>query len=159
MARRHPALVPLASDHYNGLALALRLQQGTKALTRMWSHDLKFQAGYVVSFFQTELQHHFVVEEKVLFPVVVRHVKEARAIVDDLLNDHRAMESMVKRFCEPVSTALAQELNEFGRILEHHIRKEDRQLFPLFETQAPPEVLKRTEQKIQEFYPTRSQNS
>jgi len=156
MAQRHPALIPLASDHYNGLALALRLQQGTQAPASMWSNDSKFQAGYVVSFFEKELRHHFEVEEKALFPLVIQHIVDARALVDELIADHRTMEQSARKLCETNSPTLARELNEFGKLLEQHIRKEDRQLFPLFESRAPADVLEKAVKEVGEYYPAHS---
>lgn len=152
MAQRHSALVPLASDHYHGLALALRLQQGTQAVTPMWALDSKFQAGYVVAFFEKELRHHFEVEEKALFPLVVDHVAEAKALVDELISDHRAMERLVEKITK-LSISLSQDLTDFGRLLEQHIRKEDRKLFPLFESKAPTHVLERAAKEVYDYYP------
>lgn len=156
MAQRHPALVPLASDHYHGLALALKLQQGTQALTRMWAHDSKFQAGYVVAFFEKELRHHFEVEERALFPLVVQHVGEAKALVDELTADHRSMEHLVGKICNLSTSTLTQDLIEFGKLLEQHIRKEDRQLFPLFESKAPVHILERAVKEVHDYYPAHS---
>jgi len=154
MAQRHQALIPLASDHFNGLALALRLQQGKQATAPLWSDNPKFQAGYVVSFFEKELRHHFKVEEEALFPLVKKHVKEAWGIVDELIADHRKMESAVKDVCKVDSPTLERDLAEFGRLLEQHIRKEDRQLFPLVEAKAAAEVLEEAAKSIHAFYPS-----
>lgn len=153
MAQRHPALIPLASDHYAGLSLALRLQQSGKTPSPLWSDDHRFQAGYVVSFFEKELRHHFEVEETVLFPLAQEFVPEARALVGNLLSDHRAMESSVKQLCRVEESDLAHKLKEFGLLLEEHIRREDRELFPMFETKASPEVLAWALSEILSRYP------
>lgn len=154
MAQRHPALIPLASDHYAGLSLALRLQQQGQSPSRLWSNNPRFQAGYVVSFFEKELRHHFEVEEKVLFPLVQQHVAEARPLVEKLLSDHRSMEATVEKICTLDEASLANDLKMFGALLEGHIRKEDRELFPMFEAKAPAEVLEQADSGIRAHYPT-----
>ena len=154
MARRHDSLIPLARDHYDGLLLAVRLQQGTRALERLWSHDPLWQADYIVKFYEEHLRQHFRAEEEALFPLAAAHVEEARTIVNELLSQHRLMEEYVHRFRSPDPETLESHLREFGKLLVGHIRKEDRGLFPLFEEKASPSVLADAEKSISEFYPS-----
>ncbi len=151
MAKRHSSLVPLARDHYHGLLLALRLQQGEKALERLWSHDPAWQAKYVVDFYEKDLSHHFEAEERGLFPFIT-DVDGAQPLVDDLLRDHRRFEQYVEEFRADASQATRERLAEFGKLLEEHIRKEDRVLFPLLEKEAAPEVLETIKQKMGPYY-------
>ena len=67
--KRHPGLIPLSREHHDGLLLATRLQQGRNALLRLWSHDLVWQAQYVVKYFREELIDHFATEEEIIFPL------------------------------------------------------------------------------------------
>lgn len=154
MAKRHKGLVPLARDHHDGLLLALRLQQGKQALPRLWSHDPHEQAKHVVAFYEEHLRHHFEAEETGLFPLAAYHVAQSRSLIESLIQQHRTLERYVARFRKPDPQTLEQDLKEFGKILEDHIRKEDRELFPMLEEQAPDHVLLEVEKQVGQFYPT-----
>lgn len=153
MAKRHESLVPLARDHHEGLLLAMRLQQGKNALERLWSHDPSWQAKHVVGFYDQHLRPHFDAEEQALFPLAKEHIKESVPLVDELIAQHRDMEQRVLLLKQSPTTLLEQELKEFGALLEDHIRKEDRILFPMFEEHASAELLQEALKKIHSFYP------
>jgi CheY-like chemotaxis protein len=141
MSKRHSALVPLSRDHHHTLALALRLRQGEKALlTDGWSHDRKEQARRVQRLFRDDLTIHFRLEEEILFPAIQKHVQAASPLVTSLIDQHRKIEALVVRLRQTLSTNLDSLLSEIGAVLEEHIRAEERELFPMFEKDAPPEV-------------------
>jgi iron-sulfur cluster repair protein YtfE (RIC family) len=152
MAKRHVSLIPLARDHYHGLLLAVRLQQGEQALPRLWSHDPQWQADYVVDFYEKDLKHHFEAEERGLFPYIA-DVKGASSIVEELLQEHRTFERFVGNFRREEQATLVEQLRDFGARLEEHIRKEDRVLFPLLEERAPADVLMKVAEFMKDFYP------
>jgi hemerythrin-like domain-containing protein len=141
MATRHPALVPLARDHHDGLLLAIRLQQGAAALTKLWSHDRTVQAQYVREFHRQHLLPHFAAEEEDLFPLIDVHAPGLRPMRDRLVADHRFFERTAEELALADPTSLERVLTEYGRRLEEHIRREDRELFPAIERQFPPEAL------------------
>jgi hemerythrin-like domain-containing protein len=138
--KRHDSLVPLSREHHDGLLLAVRLQQGEKALERLWSHDPAWQAAEVVRFFDAHLAEHFRTEEEELF-------SEASAlpgmgeVVRTLVEEHASLRSLAQGFRSgAVSPAL---LAQFGEILERHIRSEERVLFPACQEQLPEATLAR----------------
>ena len=142
MSKRHSALVSLSRDHHHTLALALRLRQGEKALlTDGWSHDRKEQARRVQQFFRDDLTIHFRLEEEILFPAILKHVQAASQLILSLIAQHRRIEALVVRLRQTLSTNLDSILFEIGTVLEEHIRSEERELFPMLEKNAPPEVL------------------
>jgi hemerythrin-like domain-containing protein len=153
MAKRHESLIPLARDHHEALLVALRLQQGKNALERLWSHDPLWQANYVAEFYEQHLRPHFNAEEQALFPLAKEHVKKSVPLVDELIAQHRAMEERILLFKKSNATPLEQQLKEFGALLEDHIRKEDRILFPMFEEHASAELLSEALKQIHSFYP------
>lgn len=53
------------------------------------------------------------------------------------------MEQFSEEFGNPDPNTVAVRIAEFADLLERHIRKEERELFPLFEAQAPADVLER----------------
>lgn len=143
--KRHPTLVPLSRDHHDGLLLATRLQQGKRALLRLWSHDPLWQAQYIVQFYDEHLTKHFTEEEDILFPAVKPHLKQHSTIIERLLDEHKKMAEIVATLRKPTGTDLEQRLMEFGRLLENHIHCEERELFPLCEELLPEETWKNIE--------------
>jgi len=140
--KRHPGLVLLSQDHHEGLLLATRLQQGRRALTASWSLDPFWQAKYVSTFFKMHLRPHFHSEEEVLFPSVLHYGgSKARELVSPLIDEHRRMEEMISFFLNPDEKKLECTLVQFGEILEHHIRAEERELFPFCQEIIPEEEL------------------
>jgi hemerythrin-like domain-containing protein len=152
--RRHETLTPLSRDHHDGLFLATRLQQGNRALLRLWSHDPEWQAGYIVRFYEEDLTPHFEAEEKVLFPLAKKYVHDPLGIIDRLRTEHELMRSMVDLFRHPEPKSLPSALVEFGTVLEKHIRCEERELFPLCEKTIPPKELEQAGASIARYRPS-----
>lgn len=139
--KRHPSFVVLSRDHHDGLLLAMRLQQGKNALERLWSHDPFWQAEYVVKFFEEHLTKHFEEEELYLFPLSEQHDPEAIPMVRRLKEEHEEMRRMIDFFRNPDEKKLECNLSSFGKLLEEHIRCEEREYFPLLERILPEETL------------------
>ena len=123
---RDPSLIPLSHQHQHGLALAVLIDRGLKAdpsprkateLCRM-----------VADMFELELVHHFEVEEQVLFPAV-RDRLVSDGILDQLISQHREMESLASRLAAAPESERIGLLTKFGELLSRHIRIEERQLF------------------------------
>ena len=101
--KRHAALVGLSQDHHHGLILARRCisEQTT------WEH--------VRATFAEELEPHFAIEEKLLLPAMGDD-----PLVERTLADHAQLRQRLRD---------EGELPEFGRLLQEHIRFEERELF------------------------------
>lgn len=151
MAKRHPALVPVARDHHDGLLLAIRLQQGDRAELKLWSHDPALQTEFVLAFHDQHLTRHFAVEEEQVFPLG-REIAQTARIIEQLVDQHRRIRSMVERLRTDPPTDRTPLLQELGRLLEEHIRLEDRTLFPLLEEHVPADVLKAAQAAIDRYY-------
>ena len=146
MAKRHPALIPLSHDHHHGLALALRCRK--HALGQLNPGDpaaIKACAAEASRFFNENLTAHFDAEETVLFPLMAAH-EECRELVARLEDEHRKFRRLVARPADP--GGLRKFLFDFGDLLEQHIRSEERQLFPAFETLVPSEDAERAGREI-----------
>lgn len=129
---RHPSLIPLSHDHHHGLALALRCRkQALGQLKPMGAAGLRERAGELATFYESSLVAHFRAEEEVLFPVLRSAVSEAIPIIDELVREHREIRERVPELA--ADTGLAKTLFDLGDLLERHIRREERELFPLFE--------------------------
>jgi hemerythrin-like domain-containing protein len=134
------------------LLLAVRLQQGERALQRLWRHDFFWQAEYIVTFYHDLLASHFKAEEKVLFPIAQQYLTKDAKIIKQLLNEHEVMRSLVKYFRKPQEKELEAKLKYFGKILEQHIRYEERQFFPLCEEKIPPIGWQTIKERLDAFF-------
>lgn len=129
---RHPVLIPLSHDHHHGLALALRCRK--QALGQVQSASaagLRERAREFQEFFAHNLLNHFRAEEEVLFPELSARVPESREMIELLLKEHEQFRSTVPELDS--EAGLAKLIFDLGDLLERHIRKEERELFPLFE--------------------------
>ena len=131
---RHPSLIPLSHDHHQGLALALRCRkQALGQLKPMGAAGLRLRAEECRDFYRNNLVGHFQAEEELLFPALSEAVPQCAALVEELLSEHERIHQLVPRL--EAGTGLAKSIFDLGDLLEAHIRKEERRLFPLFEKQ------------------------
>ncbi|MCW5943434.1 MAG: hemerythrin domain-containing protein [Fimbriimonadaceae bacterium] len=109
--KRHPALQPFSRDHNVGLVFARRIERGdavAEEFAKLWAE---------------ELDAHFRDEEALLGPLVGDDTRNR------LVAEHRA----IRELAESVATA---DLGRLGRLLDAHIRWEERELFPAIEASA-----------------------
>jgi iron-sulfur cluster repair protein YtfE (RIC family) len=154
-SRRDNSLIPLSRGHQYALMLCLRIHRGVV------EHDedanwLQTKAGVAVRFFEGELIAHFQAEEEVLFPAM-RELSGATAIIDELLAEHETMRRLIDQLRQIEPASLASTLMEFADTLETHIRKEERELFPIYEQQASPGTVSRVERAIHNLTGSASQ--
>jgi hypothetical protein len=126
--KRSPELAPLSRDHHVALEHALRLRRATE-------DDVRATVERFLAFFTTDGERHFRQEEELLLPHVPA---DAAAHADRLCAEHAEIRRRAQRIADEVSVADAAEL---GRLLNDHVRFEERELFPLLEGVVPVEVL------------------
>jgi iron-sulfur cluster repair protein YtfE (RIC family) len=132
---RHPCLIPLSHDHHHGLALALRCRkQALGQLKPMGAEGLRQRAQEFRDFFSKELVPHFRAEEEVLFPHMRARLPESAAMIEEFLRDHETIQQAIPRLDQ--EAGLGKLIFDLGDLLERHIRKEERELFPLLEQHA-----------------------
>jgi hypothetical protein len=117
--KRHPSLQPLSDDHHRALVLARRLRRfsggADSAALAALSREIQNQ-------FDADLEPHFRVEERWLFPAL--EVRGAPGLAADAAADHARLRALARR---PWTPGTAQEL---GMLLEKHVRFEERVVFP-----------------------------
>jgi iron-sulfur cluster repair protein YtfE (RIC family) len=132
---RHPSLISLSHDHHHGLALALRCRkQSLGQLKPMGSAGLRERAKEVMDFYAANLVGHFRAEEEVLFPCLREIAPGSGAMIDELNGDHEQIRAVMPKL--EAGAGLAKLIFDLGDLLERHIRREERDLFPLFEKYA-----------------------
>src|SRR5882724_4225271 len=128
---RHASLVPLSQDHHHGLALALRCRkQSLGQIKPMGAEGLRERAKEFLAFYASNLVPHFRAEEEVLFPLLGSAVPESGEMIEELVRDHAQIRAAIPQL--EGGTGLAKLIFDLGDLLERHIRKEERELFPLF---------------------------
>ena len=136
-SRRHESLIPLSREHHYGLMLCLGIRRGLSlhGSDDVWARE---KASQVARFFETDLAAHFQAEEESLFPTM-KDFAGAADVVSELLADHRTMKRLVERLGGTEGAERLATLSEFADLLDSHIRKEERELFPLYERQVSDE--------------------
>jgi hemerythrin-like domain-containing protein len=127
--KRDPSLAPLSHDHQHGLAVALQLRRAT-------FETAAAATAAFLWFWEQEGERHFRAEEELLLPAVARHVPAAHEAVVRTLVEHVELR---RRASELALTPMPEldDLHALGDHLHHHIRHEERVLFPLIEEALP----------------------
>jgi len=153
---RHPGLIPLSHDHHHGLALALKCRkQGLGQIKPMGPEGLRERARELCDFFTANLFKHFRAEEEVLFPLLRSLVPESRTMIDELTTDHERIRSAKVQL--ESDTGLGKLVFDLGDLLERHIRREERELFPLFEQRVGDEDAQIAAEKIKKILGSRAE--
>jgi len=100
---------------------------------------VRAKAVQAAKFLDTEVTAHFLAEEQALFPAM-RDFAGARELLEELIAEHRNLRRIAARLRGSKHDELKVALGEFADLLESHIRKEERQLFPLYEKKVSIEV-------------------
>lgn len=118
--QRHKQLQTLSRQHHNGLLAALLLKKGI-----VKGADEKVMSHFILDFWKQDLEEHFKSEEEILLPAL------ANTTFDDdlnkrLLKEHGMLRSCVTSLQNQPDNAV---IEEFAKLLEKHIRFEERIYF------------------------------
>jgi Hemerythrin HHE cation binding domain len=127
--KRHASLVPLAREHHGGLILAQLLKKNASPYKGM-PESIEDKSTYAFAFFNSDLIPHFTAEEKV-FASLVNINPELDEKMKVVMEEHVALKKLFSGLQSQRPDA--GYLDEIGQALEKHIRKEDRELFPMIE--------------------------
>jgi hemerythrin-like domain-containing protein len=132
--KRDEALVPLSREHNTALALARDARRvaanGTEAeVSDAWRRLSR--AWY------TEMAAHFRAEEQYIFPILRENGDHE--LVDELIREHRAMQYALE---DPARQNRAR-LDAIGHVLNEHVRREEREVFPSLEKLFTPDMRQR----------------
>lgn len=148
-AQRHPSLISLSHDHHHALALGLRCRkQALGQIRPMGAAGLAERAKEFLQFYANNLVTHFNAEEQVLFPWIRSNIADSAAQIDELTQQHRELRQLAAKI--EAGGSLAKLIFDVGDLLERHVRKEERELFPLFENHSDGAQLDEIGQKIKQ---------
>jgi hemerythrin-like domain-containing protein len=128
--KRHKTLVGLSQDHQKGLLLAQVIKKGSPEFKTL-PNNIKDQVKYTKEIWETDLKFHFENEENILFPKIKGRDYEIDLLIKEVLEDHRLIKGLIKKLDDDEGNEST--LHKLGQLLNDHIRKEERVLFPKIE--------------------------
>ena len=135
--KRHPALVPLSSEHHQGLVWSRKLLDLDDSLTEEEIHSIFDEFKGV---WNDEINPHFRKEEEILLPLFERTGHATENPVMEMLRQHIVIRA--RMFALRDEGALQYGM-QVGELLKAHIRFEERELFPFIEQHSDEDLLKR----------------
>ncbi len=135
--QRHSSLISLSREHHAALILARLLQKNAPAYKTLPTVT-EGKAVYAFKFYNDELINHFEQEEKIL-SLVKGTDKNMDILIESIFDEHRQLHQLFKKMEGQKNPE--DHLNETGVLLEKHIRKEERELFPLMQELCNQEQL------------------
>ena len=143
--KRHPALIPLSQDHHHGLLLAQLLKRDAPEYHGL-PKDLLGKMNFAKEMYHKELEHHFRDEEEFVFPYLNGKDTELDILILEITNEHIILKEKFLSLTE--NPNLVDELDEIGKMLNEHVRKEERILFEKTQTILTNDELKIIESKF-----------
>ncbi|MFD0931248.1 hemerythrin domain-containing protein [Psychroflexus salinarum] len=126
--KRHKALQNLSREHHDGLIFALRLQKGVAKKA-----ELQDMEEYATWFWKHHLVPHFEMEETQLFP----RLDDEHELVKKAKQQHHELKSFFD-----VKSKSYLDFERIYKLLQKHIRLEERELFNLIQKQLNEKQLK-----------------
>lgn len=137
MRRRHDALHPLTHHHHHALVAALKLKRAGTAESQLSMDEIKNELHH---FWEPGGQEHFREEEEILLPVYAEHASLDCPEIPEMLIEHVKIRALVNQVLKS-NEKTAERMHELGHLLEAHVRKEERVIFPMIEDALPEAVL------------------
>ena len=136
--KRYDSLAPLSRDHHPALILARLLRKDAPAYKGLPT-QVNEKTVYAIQFYTGELCSHFEKEESLLEKC--RHVnQQVDILIKEIFEEHKVLS---KAFLSLTDQTNQDETNDqLGKLLEAHIRKEERVLFPLLQEYFSDEEIK-----------------
>jgi hypothetical protein len=127
--KRHPTLAHLSRDHHPALILAQLLKRNAPSYKGLPT-DVEGKMQYASGFYKEELLKHFEEEEKMM-DILGGIEPTMDAMIKEIREEHVLLRKLFEGLPTKADTGTA--MDELGTSLNNHIRKEERQFFPLIE--------------------------
>jgi len=135
--KRHIALQPLSREHHGALLLAQLLRTDVPDYAGLPSANPE-KALYARKLFQETLERHFEKEETIFNQSKGLH-KDIDILIEEIIAEHKTLTRLFHELAP--ATVSSEQLNSLGQLLNTHVRKEERVLFPLLEQYCPAPLL------------------
>lgn len=136
--KRSKELASLSREHHDGLLLCWKINTGL-------DNNIPTEriGAYVLNFYDTNLNQHFIEEERYLFPLLPANNPDR----EEAETHHKMLREMIAVF-RNIDQINALSLKYFAETLNTHIRFEERVLFNIIEEEAGIDKLKSIEKNI-----------
>lgn len=145
--KRHPSLIPISRQHHGGLLTARLLQHGAPPYKGMPTTP-EAKRDYVLDYLHQQLLPHFKLEEETVFILAAEFSEELRKQVNILVATHQQLQQLILALPGFTPELLPDALDEIGKLLERHIRQEERVFFEQLQKDLPPDKLQLLEQQV-----------
>ena len=142
--KRHPALTPLSREHHGALILARLLQKDAPVYKGLQT-DIQGKAEYAYKFYQEELVKHFEDEERVL-KLVTGVESNLDLMIKTIYSEHQELHKLFQSIDNHPD--LTSHLDQIGKTLETHVRKEERELFPLMQETCNEDLMIKVDKSL-----------
>ncbi len=147
--KRHRSLQPLSRDHHHALVQARNLSAAAAAND---PGSLAQTAARFADYWAGELQEHFLREERIVLPLLARHVSPESDELSETLRQHDEITRLVTVLSDKLARRTEIEaalLDSLGEALRLHIRFEENALFPKLEASVPEDELDRMGEQLE----------
>jgi hemerythrin-like domain-containing protein len=127
--KRSPELRELSVQHHDALVAARTMRRAGEGAAPLEAAVTRFMRAW-----HGEIRLHFQVEEEVLLPLFARAVPADDPLIIRTLTEHVLLRRVVYDLKEAAGEQRQQLAAEIGRVLNDHIRFEERVVFPAIET-------------------------
>jgi len=135
--KRHEALYPLSHHHHHALFLALRLKRMGTDKSKLTVDEMKKE---VEEFWEKDGNQHFRDEEEIVLPVYAQYESVDHPEIIEMLLEHVKLRSYVHQILTTEDDPIPL-MNDFGELLNTHVRREERIVFPMIEKELPEHEL------------------
>ncbi|MGZ5247767.1 MAG: hemerythrin domain-containing protein [Flavitalea sp.] len=133
--KRAPALQPLSHQHHNSLMACLLISKG---ISKKANPDII--SDFITRLYREDLQPHFEMEEKIVFPAI-----KNPAMKQLLQREHDTISILAQRITNVHDYAL---MGTFYKLLEEHVRFEERVVFNDVQENNGEDVLLKMEEGL-----------
>lgn len=144
MRRRHEVLHPLSHHHHHALVMALKLKRAGTTKSSLSPDEIRAE---LKAFWEPGGLEHFREEEEILLPAYAQYASLELPEITEMLLEHVKIRSLVNRVLKENEKNVLV-MNELGHLLEAHVRKEERVIFPMIEDALPEKEI----QKLQPYF-------
>lgn len=134
---RHESLRPLSRHHMVALLLALNLRKVGTEKSKSTAKEMQVE---LKKFWLPGGQEHFREEEEILLTAYAQHADIDIPEVQDMLMEHVKIRALIDALLKMDDIEISV-MHQLGELLDLHIRKEERILFPMIEQALPEDVL------------------
>ena len=136
--KRHEVLIPFSKEHHEILVMAQLLKVDAPDYPKL-PNDILGKIKYAVSVYSSILKPHIDFEEEELFPLISGVSEEIDQLIYMLQDDHTEIENLFQKIQGEANQAWL--MDELGKLIEQHVRQEERELFELIQKHADEPLL------------------